>query len=175
MLKERRRNAAYLISVFADKYLAVLVIMVFVSISFVLRGQYWLSVEEVNVWSGVRCALDESEGLCWSGGVLLRLASSDVFFMLLCHYYNSPVFFMLLCHYSEDFIIVLMESRCEASGLMWWAGIGVCVTFLSNCHVWMIRNGWSGNNLLKYIGNQWFCSAGESFVMVWLWGIVSLV
>ena len=58
------RNAAYHISVGCGKYLVVLVSMVFVSISLVFRGQYWLSLKEVNVASGVRCALDASEGLC---------------------------------------------------------------------------------------------------------------
>ena len=49
--------------------------------------------------------------------------------------------------------IVLVESRCEASGLMWWAGLSGCVTFLSICHVCMITNGSSGNNPLIFIGN----------------------
>ena len=38
--------------------------------------------------------------------------------------------------------------------------------------VCLITNGSSGNNPLKFIGNQWFCSAGESFVMVLLVGTV---
>ena len=46
-----------------------------------------------------------------------------------------------LLYYYEDVIIVLVESRCEASGLIWWAGISVCVTFISICHVCMITNG----------------------------------
>ena len=58
------RNASYLFSVGGGKYLVVLVSMMFVSISLVFRGQYWLSVKELNVGSGVRCALDASEGLC---------------------------------------------------------------------------------------------------------------
>ena len=31
------------------------------------------------------CALGASDGLCWSEGVLLMVASSDVFFMHVCH------------------------------------------------------------------------------------------
>ena len=57
-------NVAYLTSVGAGKYLGVLVSMMFLSISLVLRGQYWLSVKEVNVGRGVRSALDAREGLC---------------------------------------------------------------------------------------------------------------
>ena len=75
------RNTAYLISV-GGNYLVVLVSMVLVSISLVVRGQSWLSDKAVNVRSGVRCAVRASEGLCWSGGVLLMLASSEVFFLL---------------------------------------------------------------------------------------------
>ena len=41
-------NAAYLISV-GGKYLVVLVSMVLVSISLLLRGQYWLSGKVVTV------------------------------------------------------------------------------------------------------------------------------
>ena len=41
------RNAAYLISVGAGKNLMVVVVVI--SISFELRGQYWLSVKAVNV------------------------------------------------------------------------------------------------------------------------------
>ena len=40
---------SYLFSVGGGKYLVVLVSMVFVSISLVFRGQYWLSGKEVNV------------------------------------------------------------------------------------------------------------------------------
>ena len=32
-----------------------------------------------------------------------------------------------------------MESTCEASGLMWRAWKSVCVTFVSSCHVCMIK------------------------------------
>ena len=41
-------NAAYLISV-GRKYLVVLVSMVLVSISLLLRGQYWISVKALNL------------------------------------------------------------------------------------------------------------------------------
>ena len=44
-----------------------------------------------------------------------------------------------------------MESICEASELMWWAGISVGVTFISICHVCMIRNGPSGNSPLEIL------------------------
>ena len=56
------RNPAFLISVGGGKYLVVLVCMVLVSISLVVRGQYWLSLKAVNVRSGVRCAVRASEG-----------------------------------------------------------------------------------------------------------------
>ena len=46
-----------------------------------------MSVKAVNVGSGVRSAVRASEGLCWSGGVLLKFASSEVFFMLVCQYF----------------------------------------------------------------------------------------
>ena len=42
-------------------------------------------MKAVNVGSGLRCAVGASEGLCWSGGVILMLASSPVFFMLVSH------------------------------------------------------------------------------------------
>ena len=51
----------------------------------VLGGQYWLSVKAVNVRSGVKRAVEASEGLCWRVWDLLMLASSDMFFMLLSH------------------------------------------------------------------------------------------
>ena len=41
--------------------------------------------------------------------------------------------------------------------------------------VCMITNGRSGNSPLKYIGHQWFCSVGESFVMVLLWRTFGVV
>ena len=77
----RERYAAYLFSVCGGKYLVVVGRISFV----VVRGQYKLSRKAGNVWRGVRCAVGVSEGFCWSGGVLLMLASSRVFFMLLCH------------------------------------------------------------------------------------------
>ena len=58
---------------------------------------------------------------------------------------------------------------------MWWAWISVCVMVVSICHVCMITNGPSGNSPLKYIGHQSFCSAGEMFVSVLLWGTVGVV
>ena len=78
-------------------------------------------------------------------------------------------------HYYDNFIIVSVESRGEAIGLMWWVGISVCVAFVSICHVCMITNGSSVNSPLKYIGNQWFCSVRESFDRVLLWGTVGVV
>ena len=80
-----------------------------------------------------------------------------------------------LLYYYEDLIIVSVESGCEERGLMWWAWISVCLMVVSICHVYTITNGPSGNSPLKYIGNQWFCSARESFVMVLLWGTGGLV
>ena len=50
-----------------------------------VRGQYKLSMKAMNVLRGVRCAVGASEGFCWSGGVLLMLASSRVFFIPVCH------------------------------------------------------------------------------------------
>ena len=41
--------------------------------------------------------------------------------------------------------------------------------------VCIITNRSSVNNALKFIANQWFCSAGECFVMVLLWGTVGVV
>ena len=58
---------------------------------------------------------------------------------------------------------------------MTWAWISVCVTVVSICHVRMIANGPSGKSPLKYIGNQWFCSAREfcyGFIMGDRWSIL---
>ena len=92
-----------------------------------------------------------------------RCSSHSCFFSGVLHVCLSILYY-------EDFIIVLVESRCEASGLMWWAAISVCVPFVSSYHVCMITNGSSVNSPLKFIGNQWFCSASESFDRVLLWG-----
>ena len=56
------RNPAFLISVGDGKYQVVLVSTVLVSISLVVRGQYWLSVKAVNVGSGVSCASERLSG-----------------------------------------------------------------------------------------------------------------
>ena len=77
----------------------------------------------------------------------LRCSSCACFFSGVLHDSVSRV------HYYDDIIIVSVESRCEASGLMWWAGISVCVMVVSICHVCMITNGSSGNNPLNFIGN----------------------
>ena len=69
-------------------------------------------MKAVNVSRGARCAVGASEGLCWSGGVLLGCSSC----------------LFVLLYYYEDFIIDSVESKCEASGLMWWA-------WISECHV----------------------------------------
>ena len=66
-----------------------------------LRGEYWLSVKAVNVRSGVRCAAGASEGLCWSGGVLLIIVSSSVFFMPLCDEFIIMMI-LLLFRWKED-------------------------------------------------------------------------
>ena len=113
-----------------------------------------------------------SEVCCRSKwGILLkwRCSSHACFFSGVLHASVSWV------HYYDDFIIVSVESRCEAIGLMWWVGISVCVTIESICHVCIITNGPSDISPLTNIGNQWFCSARESFDRVLLWGTVGVV
>ena len=51
----------------------------------VLGGQYCLSLKAGNVGRERKCALEASEGLCWSGGVLpwlLLLTCSSCLFVM---------------------------------------------------------------------------------------------
>ena len=60
----------------------------------------------------MRCAVGPIEGLCWSGGVLLILASSDVFFMLVCNEFIITMIFLLF-RWRAD---VIRLERCDVHG-----------------------------------------------------------
>ena len=61
----------------------------------------------------MRCALAASEGLCWRGGAILMLASSAVFFMLVCHYFINMKILLLFRWRADLRRVDLFGGECS--------------------------------------------------------------